>query len=212
MTKVKICGLKGEVHLNVALKAGADFIGFVFYPPSPRYVEPERAQILAAQCKGTAQAVALFVDPSDEELQEITKNGNFGMIQLHGDESPQRVQEIKAWTGLPVMKAFRIGSPEDLKAVSAYEDIADWLIFDAKPPKADLPGGTGERFDWTFLQGLNFKKPWMLSGGLTADNVGEALDLLTPDAVDISSGVESVRGQKDPRKIQIFIEAVRSIP
>ncbi len=207
MTQVKICGIKDKKNLNAAIKSGADFIGFVFYPPSPRYIEPETALILAEKLPKNVSSVALFVNPTDEELLSIK---GLNMIQLHGDETPQRVTEIKAITGCRIIKAFRIGMPDDLKQVTAYEACADWLLFDARPQKSDLPGGTGESFDWALLKDLRFKKPWMLSGGLTSENVKDALSQLSPDAVDISSGVEKKRGQKDESKIQQFIETVKN--
>lgn len=209
MTKVKICGLSEPETLAAAVDAGARFVGFVFYPPSPRNVSFDIAWNLARAVPTGVRSVGLFVDPDDALLERVLTGIQLDMVQLHGDETPQRIAEIKARYAMPVMKAIRVGSSDDLDGIAAYEDAADWLLFDAKPPNADLPGGTGERFDWNILAGRDFKKPWMLSGGLDADNVQDALSILKPDAVDISSGVESARGVKDAAKIKAFIEAVK---
>ena len=210
-TKVKICGIKDDKNLNIAIKAGTDFIGFVFYPPSPRYVEPRTALKLAEKLPKNINSVALFVNPADEDL---IKAKGLDMIQLHGNETPQRVMEIKDLAGCHIIKALRIGKSKDLEQITPYEDSADWLLFDAKPTSTQgdvLPGGTGKSFDWSLLYSINFKKPWMLSGGLNTKNVKRAISQLSPDAVDVSSGVEGRRGKKDAEKIQIFIETVKNI-
>lgn len=227
MTAVKICGVTGPENLSAAAGAGARFVGFVFYPPSPRALSFDIAWTLAQKVPTGLRSVGLFVDPDDDMIRRITGGIPLDMIQLHGDESPGRVAEIKAATHMPVIKAVRIAGPEDLQIVAGYEAVADWLLFDSSSPPPNppptggreedakasegegaQPGGTGQTFDWSLLEGRTFKKPWMLAGGLTAENVGKALKTLRPDAVDVSSGVEKSRGVKDPAKIKAFIEAV----
>ena len=210
--QVKICGIKTEVALDAALEGGADFIGFVFFPASPRNVDLETAQKLCAVIPSEVKRVGLFVDPSDEELQKVLECVQLDMLQLHGKETPERVREIKKSTGLPVMKAFSVSTAADVVRAYTYTDAADWYVFDAKAPEGfDVPGGTGETFDWALLAEEDFDKPWMLSGGLTAENVENALMILSPDAVDVSSGVEAVRGQKDPAKIKAFLAAAKRV-
>ena len=211
MTHVKICGLSEPKTLQTAIKAGARFIGLVFYPPSPRALSFDTAFHLARAVPTGVRSVGLFVDPSDELLEQTLGGIGLDMIQLHGNESPGRVAEIKSRYNIEVMKAMRVASEDDLQELEGFEAAADWLLFDSRPPKADLPGGTGEAFDWTILAGRRFKKPWMLGGGLNADNIAEALSILKPDAVDISSGVESARGVKDVEKIKAFLQAVKKI-
>jgi len=210
MTQVKICGIKDPSNLQAAISAGARFIGLVFYAPSPRYVSLDIASNLARAVPTGVRTVGLFVNPTNDELSQITGGLPLDMIQLHGQESPARIAEIKSMLGMPVMKAVNVAEPKDLDGIKALEKAADWLLFDAKPVTSDLPGGTGETFDWSILAGRTFSKPWMLSGGLTVGNVGKALSALKPDAVDVSSGVERERGVKDPQKIKQFIEAVKS--
>ena len=207
MTAVKICGLSETETLKAAIEAGADFIGFVFYPSSSRFVSIETAADLAKLVPPTVKKVGLVVDATDQELLQITQDVELDILQLHGDETPERVEEIAGLTALPIMKAIRVRSEADLENVSDYETVADWLLFDNKCETA--PGGTGESFDWGLLAGQSFSKPWMLSGGLTAENVIGALKL-SPDAVDVSSGVESEKGVKDAGKIKTFIEAVKN--
>lgn len=209
MTPVKICGLSEPETLKTACQSGSRFVGFVFYPPSPRHVEFDTAWNLARLVPTGVRSVALFVDPTDDQLDHILTGIQLDMIQLHGNETPGRINEIKEKYKMPVIKAIRVASAQDLANLDGFESAADWLLFDAKPKRADLPGGMGEHFDWTILQGRAFKKPWMLSGGLNVDNVAEALTMLKPDAVDISSGVESARGIKDPAKIRSFIAALK---
>lgn len=210
MTHVKICGIKNPEMLHAAADAGARFIGFVFYPPSPRYVEIDIARELALMLPTGVRGVGLFVNPSDAELDAILGKVQLDMIQLHGDESPQRVQEIKDRYAMPIIKAFPVNRAEDIDATSAYS-AADWFLFDAKPQQNDVYGGTGQSFDWGLLRGKSFDKPWMLSGGLTPENVEEALEILSPTAVDVSSGVESSRGTKDADKIRAFITAAKGL-
>lgn len=210
MTDVKICGIKTEEALKAAVDAGARFVGFVFYPDSPRNVSIEEAKHLAEQTPKGVRRVGLFVDPDNKTLEKTLEHVALDIIQLHGDETPERVAAIKNLTGKPVMKAIRLASKYDMDGYEEFETAADWLLFDAKPADADLPGGTGQSFDWSILKGRTFKKQWMLSGGLTAENVAGALELLNPKAIDVSSGVEEMRGVKDPDKIKRFIEAVKS--
>lgn len=209
MTDVKICGIKDPENLNAAINAGARYIGFVFYPPSPRHVSFDVAWNLARAVPTGMRSVGLFVDPDHDELEHIVSGIQLDVIQLHGSESPGKVQTIRDKFKMPVMKAIRVAEEKDLDDVAGYEAVADWLLFDAKVPD-DLPGGTGHSFDWAILKDRTFSKPWMLGGGLTPENVGDALSILSPDAVDVSSGVESSRGQKDPTKIKTFIETVKS--
>lgn len=207
---VKICGLSEPETLRAACENGARFVGFVFYPPSPRAVTIDAAFELARQVPTGIRSVGLFVNPADDQLDQILGAVQLDMIQLHGDESPGRIAEIKARTNMPVMKAIRVASEEDLNGIEGFESAADWLLFDAKPAGADLPGGTGHSFDWNILAGREFKKPWMLAGGVTAENVYEALSIISPSAIDISSGVEQERGVKDAAKIKAFLTAVKN--
>lgn len=211
-TQTKICGIKTPEALKAATENGARFIGFVFFPPSPRHISIDTAKELSLMLPTGVRSVALFVDPSDEQLDAVLGRVQIDMIQLHGDESTTRITEIKNKYALPIIKAFPISTPNDLKAVREYEDLVDWLLFDAKPPKeADNPGGLGKSFDWNILKGQSFSKPWMLSGGLTAENIKDALTELSPNAVDVSSGVESSRGVKDDNKIRAFLDAVKAL-
>lgn len=210
MTQIKICGIKTMDILNTAISSGARFIGFVFYPPSPRHVNIDTAKELALMLPTGTRAVGLFVDPTDEQLDSVTGRVQLDMLQLHGSETPERIQQIKDKYALPIIKAIPVRTAEDIEQARRFEDIVDWLLFDAKPETSDLPGGTGKSFDWTLLKNKEFSKPWMLSGGLDPDNVSEALKTLSPKAVDVSSGVESARGVKDAGKIKTFIKAVQN--
>lgn len=206
---IKICGLKTDGALAAALAGGASHVGFIFFPKSPRNVSPVEAGRLRQAAQGRAKAVAVTVDASDAALDAIVAAMQPDMLQLHGQESPERVSAVKARYGLPVMKAFAVREAADLEAALAYRGIADRLLFDAKPPKgADLPGGNGVAFDWRLLAGLDAKMDYMLSGGVNAGNVGEAIRLARPPGLDISSGVESAPGIKDPALIDAFFKAV----
>jgi phosphoribosylanthranilate isomerase len=210
MTNVKICGLRDPDNLKAAIEAGARFAGFVFHPASPRHVDFQIAQNLARILPTGVRSVGLVVDPSDDLLDQILGLVQLDMIQLHGSETPGRIAAIKARFHIQVMKAISVSNAADLDAIAGFEAAADWLLFDAKSTDPLIPGGSGQTFDWNLLAGRHFAKPWMLAGGLSADNVGQALSILKPDAVDVSSGVETTRGQKDPQKIRQFMAAVKA--
>jgi phosphoribosylanthranilate isomerase len=210
-TLIKICGLRTPEALDAALDERADFVGFVFFPPSPRNVSLDLARELGAQAQGRARKVALSVDADDVLHDAIVDALAPDMLQLHGHETPERVRALKARFGLPVMKALPVETAADLDAVPAYASAADWLLFDARPPKdATRPGGLGRPFDWTLLKALDPGLPFMLSGGLDPGNVGQALEVTRAPAVDVSSGVELTPGVKDPTKVMAFIRAVRA--
>ena len=207
---VKICGLKTPEALDAALDAGADFVGFVFFPPSPRNLVFDHAGDLGQRVKGRARKVALTVDADDSIFTRIVETLRPDMLQLHGHETPARVSDLKARYRLPVMKALPVETASDLAAVGSYTPVADWLLFDARPPReATRPGGLGKSFDWTLLKDLDPGIPFMLSGGLDAGNVAEALAVTRAPAVDVSSGVERAPGEKDSAKIRAFIRAAR---
>jgi phosphoribosylanthranilate isomerase len=210
-TLVKICGLSTPETLDVALDAGADMVGFVFFPPSPRNISFEQARALGVRVKGRARKVALTVDADDALFEKIIEALKPDMLQLHGHETPQRVAAIRESFGLPVMKVLPIETRADLAAIAPYTKVADRLLFDARPPRdATRPGGLGKPFDWHLLEDLKLSIPFMLSGGLHAGNVAEALAITKAGGVDVSSGVESAPGVKDPDKIRGFIRAARS--
>jgi phosphoribosylanthranilate isomerase len=207
---VKICGLKTPEALDTALKAGADMVGFVFFPPSPRHLDFAEAEALGERVNGRAQTVALSVDADDDWLAAIIAALRPNLLQLHGRESPDRVQSIKAHFKLPVMKVIAIEQAADLAEISRYADVADRLLFDARAPReATRPGGLGRSFDWRLLERLDPGVPFMLSGGLDAGNVAEALRITRAQGVDVSSGVERAPGVKDPDKIRAFVVAAR---
>jgi len=208
---VKICGLREAEHVDAAVDAGAGLTGFVFFAPSPRNVSIAEAAALTARVPEGVPRVALSVDADDDFLGEIARGAGIDILQLHGSENLARVAHIKSTFGLPVIKALPISSAEDIATARAYEDLADMLLFDAKPPKdATRPGGNAESFDWTLLQGLSFGVPWLLAGGLDASNVGQALKITGAPMVDVSSGVEDAPGRKSSRKIRDFIAAVEA--
>lgn len=207
---VKICGLRSPEALDVALDSGADLVGFVFFPPSPRNLDYEVARTLGQRVRGRAGKVALTVDASDGMLAEIIAALRPDMLQLHGTETPERVAAVRARFGLPVMKALPVGEPADLSPIPLYAKVADRLVFDARPPlEATRPGGLGKPFDWHLLQNIDNSIPFMLSGGLDAGNVAEALSITRAPAVDVSSGVECAPGEKDLDKIRDFVRAAR---
>ena len=207
---VKICGLKSAEAVDVALDSGADMIGFVFFPPSPRNVAFDTARALSERVRGRALKVALSVDATDALLRQIIESLAPDLLQLHGRESPDRVSAVRRRFGLPVMKALPIAEEADLAAIAAYEHQADRLIFDARAPReASRPGGLGRRFDWHLLRNIATAAPFMLSGGLDVDNVAEALRITRAPGVDVSSGIERALGEKDPDRIRAFVAAAR---
>ncbi|MEQ3710108.1 MAG: phosphoribosylanthranilate isomerase [Tateyamaria sp.] len=209
---VKICGLSQAEHVAAAVEAGAKYIGFVFFPKSPRNVSVEQARTLALDVPPGVAKVALVVNADDAFLDDLTATVPLDMLQLHGSESPERVADIKARYGLPVMKAVGVGDASDLAALDSYGAVADQLLVDTKAPKgADLPGGNGATFDWTLIAGRRWPVPWMLAGGLTQDNVAEAVRVTGARQVDLSSAVETAPGHKDSGLIQSFLAATRDI-
>jgi phosphoribosylanthranilate isomerase len=210
MTRVKICGLTSEAALDAALEAGADMVGFVFFPNSPRHVSLERGAALAARARGRSAIVALVVDPEDAELDAIAAAMRPDVFQLHGRETPDRADAIRAHTGASVMKALAVEGRGDAQRAFAYRESADLILFDAKqPPGSNLPGGNGLTFDWSLLDAVRGRVPFVLSGGLTPDNVANAIRATGAAAVDVSSGVESAPGEKDVAKIRAFIRAAK---
>jgi phosphoribosylanthranilate isomerase len=207
---IKICGLSTRETLDVALQAGADMVGFMFFPASPRNLSLGAAEELARQVRGRAQKVAVTVDADDATLENIIEAVRPDLLQLHGKESVARVRDIKARFKLPVMKVISVAEKADLAGLAGYAAVADRILFDARAPKgATRPGGLGATFDWHLLEGLDLKVPFMVSGGLNAANVAEAMRVTGAD-VDVSSGVESAPGVKDPDKIREFIAAARA--
>jgi phosphoribosylanthranilate isomerase len=210
--KVKICGLKTEAALDAALDGGADYVGLVFFPPSPRNVTPEVAAALAARARGRAQIVALAVDPNDALLDTIVASAAPDLIQLHGRETPERAAEVRARWGRPVMKAVPVETAADVQAAARYRAAADLILFDARAPAdSSRPGGNGAPFDWRSLSGLADELPFVLSGGLTPDNVADAIRITGAAVVDVSSGVESRPGEKDPELIRRFLQGAKEV-
>jgi phosphoribosylanthranilate isomerase len=208
---VKICGLSTRETLDVALQAGADMVGFVFFPPSPRHLSLETARDLGRQAKGRATKVALTVDADDTTLSNIVEALQPDILQLHGKETVARLRDIKQTFGLPVMKVLAVERAADLAPLPGFAAVADRILFDARAPKgATRPGGLGAVFDWHLLENLDLKLPFMVSGGLTADNVAEAVRVTRAGGVDVSSGVERTPGIKDPDMIRAFIRAARA--
>lgn len=207
---IKICGLSTREALDAALDAGAGMVGFNFFPPSPRYVAPADARPLADRAKGRVGVVALAVDPDDAMVDVIVAAIMPDVIQLHGRETPERVAAVRDRTGVPVMKAMPIGDAADLAAAARYASAADMLLLDARPPKgALLPGGNGVAFDWRILEGFAAPMPYLLGGGLSPTNVADAIAVSGAPGVDVSSGVESAPGKKEPDLIRAFIAAAR---
>jgi phosphoribosylanthranilate isomerase len=210
--EAKICGLKSEEAVVAAIKGGATSVGFVFFDSSPRNVSVREVCNLTAGIPPQICKVGLVVDASDEFLSEISGGSFLDMLQLHGQETPTRVSEVRKRFGLPVMKAIAIEGAKDLETAREYEDVVDRLMFDAKPPKgATRPGGNAVAFDWKLLQGIAWKKPWVLAGGLTPENVVDAVRVSGADAVDVSSGVEDALGGKSIAKISAFLSAIQGI-
>ena len=211
---VKICGLSTPQAVAAALAGGAQFVGFVFYPPSPRDLTIEQAASLAARVPSNVSRVGVFVDPTDDFLARLLAKAPLDMLQLHGKETPERVQAIKARFGKLAMKAVSVAEEADLDAAKRYLGVADWLMFDAKPPKDRqdaMPGGNALAFDWQLLRARRWPLPWMLSGGLDPDNLGEAVNISRAEAIDVSSGVESGPGIKDIEKIRTFLARAKAL-
>lgn len=209
--RVKICGLKEPAHVAAAAEAGAAYVGFVFFETSPRNVSIAQARDLAVEAPVGVAKVALTVNADDAFLDKLVETVPLDMLQLHGSESPERVAEVRARFGLPVMKAIGIADAEDVAKIDTYGAVADQLLVDAKPPKnAELPGGNGLSFDWRLVNRKYWPRPWMLAGGLTADNVAEAVKMTGARQLDLSSGVESAPGVKDVGMIRTFMKAVQN--
>jgi phosphoribosylanthranilate isomerase len=207
---VKICGLSTPETLDTALEAGADMVGFVFFPPSPRHLQFDVARALGRRVGGRAQKVALTVDADEDYIAAVIEALRPDMLQLHGKEPPKRLTALKTRFGLPIIKALAVEVRSDFDLVKNYASAGDWILFDAKAPaNATRPGGLGKPFDWTLLSGAIPGVPVMLSGGLDAKNIQEALRITGASAVDVSSGVESSPGEKDPNKIREFVRAAR---
>jgi len=208
--RVKYCGLSRSEDIAAAVAAGAGYVGFNFFPKSPRYVDVATARALALEVPVGIAKVALTVDADDLLLDEITASVPLDMLQLHGAESPERVSEVRSRYGLPVMKAVGISGPEDLAALEAFGKVADQILVDAKPPRgAELQGGNGLPFDWRLIAGRRWPVPWMLAGGLTAENAAEAVRLTGARQLDVSSGIEREKGVKDAGLIRAFGAAAR---
>ena len=214
MTLVKVCGINDPAAMAAVREARAEMLGFVFFPPSPRAISPERAAELSALAPAAAEGgplrVGLFVDPSEEAVAAVLAAVPLDMLQLHGAETPERCAALRARFGLPVMKALGIAVPEDLAALAGYAPVVDRFLLDAKPPPGGpLPGGNAQPFEWRLMAGRAIAKPWLLAGGLTPGNVAEAIRIAGAPGVDVSSGVESARGVKDPALIRAFIAAAK---
>jgi phosphoribosylanthranilate isomerase len=208
---VKICGLSTPESLDVALDAGADMVGFVFFAPSPRHLGFEAARALGHRVRGRAQKVALTVDADEAFLETVVQALQPDILQLHGTECTGHVQAVRRMFGLPVMKALPIAIRDDLERIAPYAAVADRLLFDARAPReATRPGGLGNTFDWHLLENFTSGVPFLLSGGLDADNVGEALRITRASGVDVSSSVERAPGEKDPDKIRAFVRTARA--
>jgi phosphoribosylanthranilate isomerase len=208
----KICGLKTPETLAAAVDGGASLVGFNFYGRSPRCVDPATVKQLEASVPPTVRKVGLLVDDGDARIVEILSGCDLDLLQLHGAETPERVAEIRARFGRKVIKVIQVSEPADLDRAAAYESVADYLMFDARPPKSmanALPGGNALSFDWTLLAGRRFERPWLLAGGLTADNVIDAVRISGARMVDVSSGVEDRPGEKNISKIKAFLDASR---
>lgn len=210
--RVKICGLTEPEAVELAVELGASFLGFVLYPPSPRFVPPERLAALLERVPETVRSVGVTVDPTDAFLDHVLSYAPLDILQLHGAESPERVRAIALSTGCRVMKAIRVGEAADLEGIEAFFEVADLLLFDARPPPgAAWPGGHGLPFDWRLLEGFVSPLPWALAGGLDAGNLALAVARLRPPIVDASSGLERAPGIKDPAKLRAFMAEARKL-
>jgi phosphoribosylanthranilate isomerase len=209
--KVKICGVRTREIVETAIDAGADYVGLVFFPNSPRYIVPDAARTLAETASGRIETVAVLVDPDDALVDDILATVRPGLLQLHGSETPDRVAAVKARSGLRVIKAIGVATADDVAKAAAYRGIADMILFDAKAPAgSNLPGGHGLVFDWRAIGGPSVERPFALSGGLDPDNVWEALAVTGASMVDVSSGVERAPGEKDPDLVRRFIQAAKA--
>jgi phosphoribosylanthranilate isomerase len=209
--QVKICGVTSADAADAAVRAGADYVGLVFHPGSPRHMTPAQGAQLAQRLRGKLRLAALLSDPNDEDLGIAVEAVRPDFVQLHGKETPERVADIRARFGRPVIKAIAIAEASDFQRVARYEPVADMLLFDAKPPTAaGREGGHGAPFDWQLLRGRNFKRPWLLAGGLTPGNVARAIRVAGATGVDVSSGVETSPGVKSAELIAAFVAAARS--
>ena len=207
---VKICGMVALQDVEASVDAGADYLGFVFFEKSPRNLSVPQAATLMQDVPDAVQNVALLVNPTDVFLSDLLAAAPVDLLQLHGSETPERLFEIKETTGVPVMKALGVADQSDLAAIDSYADVADQILVDAKPPKgADLPGGNGLAFDWTLIANRTWSQPWMLAGGLRPDNARAAISRTDAVQLDVSSGVETAPGVKDPALIRAFIETVK---
>lgn len=207
---IKICGVTDPQALDAAVAVGARFIGLVFHTGSPRRLGPHAAAALAARSGTVTQPVGVVADKDDDTLAQIVADVPLGYLQLHGGESPARCAALRQRFGVGIIKALRVAGDEDIRAAEAYGEVCDWLLFDAKPAAdANRPGGFGESFDWSLLQGARLPRPWLLAGGLDSDNVAQAVAATGAPGVDVSSGVERTRGQKDPARIAAFARAAR---
>lgn len=213
-TAIKFCGITTAEGLHAAARFGAEYIGLMLWEKSPRALDYDRARALSAQCPESLRMVGVFVDASDDHILRTLRDTRLTMIQLHGGEDAGRVAHIRALTNLPVVKALRVATRADLKDVAPFEAVSDWLLFDTKidPKISTLPGGTGHSFDWQILKDMNFRKPWILSGGLKLENIDRALSILQPAAVDISSGIEDSPGVKNIAKMQALAAAIKARP
>jgi phosphoribosylanthranilate isomerase len=208
-TEIKICGLTTADTLEAAIRARADYAGFVFFPPSPRYLTPREAAPLAERAHGRIARVGLFVDASDSAIAEAVSAARLDALQLHGDETPARAAHLRSQFGIPVWKAIPVAGPSDIERARVYEDAVDLLLFDAKTPKGTLPGGMGVVFDWTLIAGWKSRVRWGLAGGLDVANIAEAVRITGAPLVDASSGLERAPGVKDIDLIAAFCRAAR---
>lgn len=210
--KVKICGIKTPDIASLAANNGVEFIGLIFFEKSPRNVSFEEAKIVSDSIKGKAKMVAVLVSPDDEFISELLSHFTPDYIQLHGSESPERVKGIKEKFGINIIKAISVATEDDIKKAEEYNGIADYILFDANPPKnSDLPGGNAVSFDWEILKDINIKTPWILSGGLNADNIEQAILTSKAKFIDVSSGVEKIFGEKDEKLIKNFLKTVQNL-
>ena len=211
---VKICGLNNKETVEVAVKAGASHLGFIFYPPSPRSLTPKEAGYIASTTPNHIKRVAVIVDARDDLINDIIQSLSPHILQLHGSETTSRIQEIKEKFKLPIMKAIKVANFDDIKSSQQYNDSSDFLLFDAKPPilsKDSLPGGNGISFDWGLLGSAKIKKPWFLSGGIHVGNVHQAIKITGSKSIDISSGVEDQPGVKNVEKIEGFMKSLKEV-